>query len=100
MNIKSKISLFEGGKLWFYLSKGEGLGLIVLPWKCHREHIVELCDECTKFQFHTEKAFRDIPFFVIICIIFGPHCKRGMAITKGKTLVPVCSPKLSPVGRG
>ena len=24
----------------------------------------------------------------------------GTAITKGKTLVPVCSPKLSPVGRG
>ena len=25
---------------------------------------------------------------------------EGTAITKGKTLVPVCSPKLSPVGRG
>ena len=25
---------------------------------------------------------------------------RGTAITKGETPVPVCSPKLSPVGRG
>ena len=25
---------------------------------------------------------------------------RGTAITKGKTPVPVCSPKLSPVGQG
>ena len=41
---------------------------IVLPWKCHREYIMELCDECnncTKFQFYTENVFRDIPFFVI-----------------------------------
>jgi len=35
---------------------------------CHSVLIMELCDECnncTKFQFYTEKAFRDIPFFVI-----------------------------------
>ena len=25
---------------------------------------------------------------------------KGTAITKGKTPVPLCSPKLSPVGRG
>lgn len=42
---------------------------IVLPWKCHRGYIMELCDEfnkCTKFQFYTENVFRDIPFFVIL----------------------------------
>ena len=40
----------------------------MFPWKCHSGHIMELCDECnnyTKFQFYTENAFRDIPFFVI-----------------------------------
>ena len=38
----------------------------MLPWKCHNGHIMEVCDDCnncTKFQFYTEKAFRDIPFF-------------------------------------
>ena len=38
----------------------------MLPWKCHSGHIMELSDECnncTKFQRYTEKAFRDIPFF-------------------------------------
>ena len=40
----------------------------MFPWKCHSGHIMELwdeCNNCTKFQFYTEKAFRDIPFFVI-----------------------------------
>ena len=40
----------------------------MFPWKCHSGHIMEICDEsknCTKFQFYTENAFRDIPFFVI-----------------------------------
>ena len=34
-------------------------------------HIMELCNEyknCKKFQFYTEKVFRDIPFFVISCV--------------------------------
>ena len=50
---QEQLTLLEGGKLWFYPLKGESLELIVLPWKCHRGHIVELCDECnncTKFQ--------------------------------------------------
>ena len=34
-------------------------------------------------------------FFTIILLVV-----RVTAITKGKTPVPVCSPKLSPVGRG
>ena len=32
-------------------------------------HIMELCNEyknCKKFQFYTEKVFRDITFFVIL----------------------------------
>ena len=33
-------------------------------------HIMELCDDlynnCKKFQFYTEKVFRDIPFCVIL----------------------------------
>ena len=35
---------------------GEGPEPIVLPWKCHEGHAMELCDEysnCTKFQFST-----------------------------------------------
>ena len=38
----------------------------MFPWKWHSGHIMELCDECnncTKFQFYTENAFRDVPFF-------------------------------------
>ena len=66
---QEQITLFEGGKLWFYPLNGEGLEPIVLPWKCHSGHIMELCDECnncTKFQFYTEKVVRDIAFFVIL----------------------------------
>ena len=65
---QGQITLLEGGKLSFYLLNGEGLEPIVLPWKCHSEHMMELCDECnncTKFQFFTEKVL-DIPFFVIL----------------------------------
>ena len=38
----------------------------MLPWKCHSGHFMELCGEhnnCTNFQFYTEKVFRDVPFF-------------------------------------
>jgi len=48
---------------------GEGLEPIVLPWKCHSGHIMELCDECnncTKFQLYTEEVARDIKFVVIL----------------------------------
>ena len=40
----------------------------MLQWKCLSGHIMELCDQCnncTKFRLYTEKAFRDIPSFVI-----------------------------------
>ena len=66
---QEQITLLEGVNTLIYLLNGEGLEPIVLPWKCHSEHIMELCDECnncTKFQFYTEKVFRDIPFFVIL----------------------------------
>ena len=59
------IAILEGG---FDLLNGEGLEPIMLPWKCQKGYIMELCDECnncTKLQFYTEKAFRDIPFCVI-----------------------------------
>ena len=36
----------ERGKRLFYPLNGEGLLPIVLPWKCHSGHIVEVCDEC------------------------------------------------------
>ena len=55
---QEQITLLEGGKLWFSPLTGEGLEPIVLPWKCHSGHIMELCDECnycTEFQFYTEK---------------------------------------------
>ena len=47
----------------------------MLPWKCYSGHIMELCDDCdncTKFQFYTEKVFGDIPFFDFTS--FGPQC--------------------------
>ena len=50
-------TLLERGKLWVYLWNEEGLEPIVLPWKCHSGHIMELCDNCnncTKFQFYAE----------------------------------------------
>ena len=45
-----------------FLFNEEGLEPIVLPWKCHNGHIMELCDNCnncTKFQFYAENVFRD-----------------------------------------
>jgi len=51
---QEQITLLEGGKLWFSPLNGESLEPIVLPWKCHSGHIMELCDECnycTEFQF-------------------------------------------------
>ena len=53
-------------KTLFSLLNEEGLELIVLPRKCH---IMELCDNCnnfTRFQFHADKVFRNIPFFVTL----------------------------------
>ena len=66
---QDQITLLDGGKLSFSSLNGEGLEAIVLPWNCHRGHIMELCDECnncTKFQLYTEKVVRDIQFFVIL----------------------------------
>jgi len=62
-----QITLLEG-ELPFYLLNEEGLEPIVLPQKCHSGHIMELdnCNNCTKFQFYTEKVFGDIPLFVIL----------------------------------
>jgi len=64
-NEQQEITLVEGGKLLFYPLNVEGLEPIVLLWKCHSGHIIELCDECinncTKFQFDTETVFRDNP---------------------------------------
>ena len=59
---QEQITLLFGGKLLFSSLNGEGLELIVLPWKCHSRHIMEPCEEsnsCTKFQFYTEKVVRD-----------------------------------------
>ena len=39
-----QITLLKGGKLRFYLLNEEGLEPVVLPWKCHNGHIMELCD--------------------------------------------------------
>ena len=39
-------------------------------------------------------------FFFAISGIIKVLGNGGTAITKGKTPVPVCSPELSPVGRG
>ena len=48
---------------------GRRPGAIVLPWKYHKGHAMDLCDEYnnfTKFPFYTWDVFRDIPFFVIL----------------------------------
>ena len=66
---QEQITLLEGGKLLFSPLNGEGLEPIVLPWKYHSGHIMELCDECnncSEFQFYTGKVVRDIQFFVIL----------------------------------
>ena len=66
---QEQITLLEGEKRWFYLLNGEGLEPIMLPWKCHSRNIMKLCayyNNCTKFQFYTEKVLRDIPFFVML----------------------------------
>ena len=65
---QEQITLFEGGKLGFSTLNGEGLEPILLPWKCHKGHFMELCEECNhcaEFQFFIEKVVRDIQFFVI-----------------------------------
>ena len=66
---QDQITFLNGGKLSFSSLNGEGLEPIVLSWKCHSGHIMELCDECnncTKFQLYKEKVVRDINFFVIL----------------------------------
>ena len=66
---QDQITLLAGGKLWFSSLNEEGLEPIVLPWKYHSGHIMELydkCNNCTKFQLYTEKVVRDIQFFVIL----------------------------------
>ena len=66
---QEQITLPEGEKLLFYLLNREGLEPIVLPWKCHSRNIMKLCadcNNCTKFQFYTEKVFGDIPSFVML----------------------------------
>ena len=66
---QEQMTLLDGEKLLFYFLNGEGLEPIVLPWKRHGENIMKLCadcNNCTKFQFYTEKVFRHIPFFVML----------------------------------
>ena len=66
---QEQITLPEGEKLRFYLLNGDGLEPIVLPWKCHSGNIMNRCGDCnncTKFQFYTEKIFGDTPSFVML----------------------------------
>ena len=66
---QEKMTILEGGKLWFY------------PFCCHGNVtvdiiIMELCDECnncTKFQFHTEEVLEDTLHFLWFYIILRPH---------------------------
>ena len=58
-SLKEEIFPFE----W----RGPGTHCVVTEMSPWRHHIMELCDECdncTKFQFYTEKVVRDIQFFV------------------------------------
>ena len=43
---QEQITLLEGKKTDFSPLNGEGVEPIVLAWKCHSGHIMELCDEC------------------------------------------------------
>ena len=47
----------------------------MLPWKCHSGNMTLCsdCNNCAKFQFYTEKVFRDIPFFCDFTS-FCPQC--------------------------
>ena len=52
---QEQITLLEGGEFWLYSLDRESLEPIVLPWKCHKTHGMELCDEynnCTKLKFY------------------------------------------------
>ena len=39
------------GIVVYYSLDGESLEPIVLPWKCHKEHAMELCDEYNNYTF-------------------------------------------------
>ena len=84
---QEQLTLLEGGKLWCSPLNGESLEPIVLPWNCHSGHIMELCDECnncTKFQFYTEKVVRDIQFFVILHHLVSTLCHKSSNLHKSK----------------
>ena len=76
VNIRSH-PLYEQQDHVIFPLNGEGLEPIRLSRKCHSGHVMELCDECSNcksFQFHTEKVFRDIPFFCDFTS-FCLHCE-------------------------
>ena len=76
---QEQITLLEGGKLWFSPLNGEGLEPIVLPWKCHSGHMMELCDECNncnEFQFLDRKSwerFNFLWFYTILSTLWRPQ---------------------------
>ena len=65
---QEQITLLEEGKPWFSLLNGEGLEPIVLPWKFHSGHIMELCDECNNctFSYIQKKSWESFNFFLIL----------------------------------
>ena len=56
------ITLLERRKLCFYHLDGAGLEPIVLPWKCHNGHIMELYEynNCTKFLMKLLEVLKSI----------------------------------------
>ena len=88
---QDQITLLDREKLWFSSLNRESLEPIVLPWKCHSRHIMELCDECkncTKFQLYTEKVVRDIKFFVILHhFVSTKSCHQSSNLHKSKSWI-------------
>ena len=76
---EEQVTLLEGEKLWFYLLNGEGLEPIVLPWKCHSGHTMELCDECNNCTKSSEEVFRDIPFLWFYIIFLSAMWRHNLS---------------------
>ena len=54
-----------------------------MPWKCHKGHFIKLCEcnNCTEFQFYTEKVVRDIQNFCDFTPPCVPVVKRNSTET-------------------
>ena len=90
-------------KTWANNISGRRTPILPFEWRGPGTHcvtmemsqwtIMELCDNCnncTKFQFYTEKVFGDIPFFVILDHFTGMStmwCHKSSNLHKSKSCI-------------